>query len=49
MPRVDLLILGAGVAGVYAALAAEERGAKVLLLSKDPLPSGFAFSSPGST
>ncbi len=40
MPRVDLLILGAGVAGVYAALAAEERGAKVLLLSKDPLPSG---------
>ncbi|MFN4071192.1 MAG: L-aspartate oxidase [Thermus caldifontis] len=36
----DLLILGAGIAGVYAALAAEERGAKVLLLSKDPLPSG---------
>lgn len=40
MERVDLLILGAGVAGVYAAKAAEERGAKVLLLSKDPLPSG---------
>jgi len=37
---VDLLVLGAGVAGVYAALAAEARGAKVLLLSKDPLPSG---------
>ncbi|UZX14833.1 L-aspartate oxidase [Thermus sp. PS18] len=36
----DLLILGAGIAGVYAALAAEEKGAKVLLLSKDPLPSG---------
>ncbi|MFN4232770.1 L-aspartate oxidase [Thermus sp.] len=36
----DLLILGAGIAGVYAALAAEERGARVLLLSKDPLPSG---------
>ncbi|GAA5334500.1 MULTISPECIES: L-aspartate oxidase [Thermus] len=36
----DLLVLGAGVAGVYAALAAEARGAKVLLLSKDPLPSG---------
>ncbi|TBH17290.1 L-aspartate oxidase [Thermus thermamylovorans] len=37
---VDLLILGAGVAGVYAALAAEGEGARVLLLSKDPLPSG---------
>ncbi|WP_243030468.1 L-aspartate oxidase [Thermus altitudinis] len=36
----DLLILGAGIAGVYAALAAEAQGAKVLLLSKDPLPSG---------
>ncbi|AFV76065.1 aspartate oxidase [Thermus oshimai JL-2] len=38
--EADLLILGAGVAGVYAALAAEERGAKVLLLAKDPFPSG---------
>lgn len=38
--EADLLILGAGVAGVYAALAAEAEGAKVLLLSKDPLPSG---------
>jgi len=28
------------VAGVYAALAAEERGARVLLVSKDPLPAG---------
>ncbi len=36
----DLLILGAGVAGVYAALAAKERGARVLLASKDPLPAG---------
>lgn len=36
----DLLVLGAGVAGVYAALAAEERGARVLLVSKDPLPAG---------
>ncbi|MCS6867835.1 MAG: FAD-binding protein [Thermus sp.] len=36
----DLLVLGAGVAGVYGALAAEARGARVLLLSKDPLPSG---------
>ncbi|GAB5602327.1 FAD-binding protein [Thermus sp. FJN-A] len=38
--QTDLLILGAGVAGVYAALAAEAAGARVLLLSKDPLPSG---------
>ena len=38
--RTDLLVLGAGVAGVYAALAAEEKGARVLLVSKDPLPAG---------
>jgi len=38
--ETDLLILGAGVAGVYGALAAEAEGARVLLLSKDPLPSG---------
>ncbi|BDG26407.1 L-aspartate oxidase [Thermus thermophilus] len=38
--RTDLLVLGAGVAGVYAALAAEERGARVLLVSKDPFPAG---------
>ncbi|WP_117236894.1 L-aspartate oxidase [Thermus sediminis] len=38
--ETDLLILGAGVAGVYGALAAEARGARVLLLSKDSLPSG---------
>jgi len=37
---VDLLVLGAGVAGVYAALAAEAEGARVLLVSKDPLPAG---------
>ncbi|KGQ21954.1 L-aspartate oxidase [Thermus filiformis] len=38
--RADLLVLGAGVAGVYAALAAEARGARVLVVSKDPLPAG---------
>ncbi|MGQ9753877.1 MAG: L-aspartate oxidase [Thermaceae bacterium] len=38
--RVDLLVLGAGIAGVYAALAAEKRGARVLLVSKDPVPAG---------
>jgi L-aspartate oxidase len=38
--ETDLLVLGAGVAGVYGALAAEAKGARVLLLSKDPLPSG---------
>ena len=38
--ETDLLVLGAGVAGVYGALAAEAEGARVLLLSKDPLPSG---------
>ncbi len=38
--ETDLLILGAGVAGVYAALWAEAEGAKALVVSKDPLPSG---------
>ncbi len=38
--ETDLLILGAGVAGVYAALWAEAEGARTLVVSKDPLPSG---------
>ncbi|MFS8894787.1 FAD-binding protein, partial [Synechococcus sp. R3-13] len=38
--QTDLLILGAGVAGVYAALWAETQGATTLVVSKDPLPSG---------
>ena len=38
--EADLLILGAGVAGVYAALWAEAEGARPLVVSKDPLPSG---------
>jgi L-aspartate oxidase len=38
--ETDLLILGAGVAGVYAALWAEAQGATTLVVSKDPLPSG---------
>ncbi len=38
--KADLLILGAGLAGVMAALAAEAQGARVLLASKDPWPAG---------
>lgn len=38
--ETDLLILGAGVAGVYAALWAEAQRATTLVVSKDPLPSG---------
>lgn len=36
----DLLIIGAGVAGAYAALSAKAEGARVLLVSKDPPPAG---------
>ena len=36
----DLLIVGAGVAGAYAALSAKAEGARVLVVSKDPLPAG---------
>ena len=35
--RAELLIVGAGVAGLYAALAAADEGADVLVLSKGPL------------
>jgi L-aspartate oxidase len=40
LAETDLLILGAGVAGIYAALWAEAEGARTLVVSKDPLPSG---------
>ena len=37
---VDTLIIGAGACGMVAALAAKEAGREVLILERDPLPSG---------
>ena len=38
--QVDTLIIGAGACGMVAALAAHEAGREVLILDRDPLPSG---------
>ncbi len=44
---VDVAIVGAGAAGLVAALRAREAGADVLLLERDPLPSGSTALSAG--
>ncbi|HXY80297.1 MAG TPA: FAD-dependent oxidoreductase [Gaiellaceae bacterium] len=43
----DLVIVGAGVAGLYAALAASARGASVLLLAKGHLRSSNSYAAQG--
>ena len=56
VPACDVLVIGSGGAGLRAAIAARERGAEVLVLSKSPLGSAsctmysgglFTFSVPG--
>lgn len=44
---VDTLIIGAGACGMVAALAAKEAGRDVLILERDPLPSGSTALSAG--
>ncbi len=44
---VDVAIVGAGAAGLVAALRAREAGADVLVLERDPLPSGSTALSAG--
>ncbi|HSW20485.1 MAG TPA: FAD-dependent oxidoreductase, partial [Ramlibacter sp.] len=44
----DVIVLGAGLAGHSAALAAAEAGASVLLLEKTPRPGGSTLMSAGS-
>ena len=45
--RVDLLVAGAGLAGLYAALQAAELGAHVTLVSKGSLQSSNSFYAQG--
>jgi fumarate reductase flavoprotein subunit len=44
---VDTLVIGAGACGMVAALAAKEAGRDVLVLERDPLPSGSTALSAG--
>jgi fumarate reductase flavoprotein subunit len=45
--HVDTLVIGAGACGMVAALAAQEAGRAVLVLERDPLPSGSTALSAG--
>ena len=42
--RYDVIVVGGGIAGIAAALAAARTGAKTLLLEKMYLPGGLATS-----
>ena len=45
--HVPVVVVGAGAAGLVAALAAREAGAEVLVLERDPLPRGSTALSAG--
>jgi fumarate reductase flavoprotein subunit len=45
--KISVLIIGAGAAGLVAALAAMEAGAEVAVLERDPLPRGSTSLSAG--
>lgn len=45
--HVPLIVIGAGAAGLVAALAAHEAGEEVLVLERDPLPRGSTALSAG--
>ena len=44
---VPVLVIGAGACGLVAALAAHDAGAEVLVLERDPSPSGSTAMSSG--
>ena len=44
---VDVLIAGAGVAGLMAGVAAAMEGASVLMVEKQPIPGGSSYISGG--
>ena len=45
---VPVVVVGAGAAGLCAALAAHEAGAEVLVLERDPVPRGSTATTPAS-
>ena len=45
--RVDLLVVGSGIAGLVAALTAAEGGAEVMVVSKGPLSSSASYHAQG--
>jgi fumarate reductase flavoprotein subunit len=45
--ETDVLVIGAGAAGLVAALSAREGGAEVVMLERDPLPRGSTALSSG--
>src|SRR3954466_13474565 len=45
--HADLLVAGAGIAGLYAALEAARRGARVILVTKGSLRSSNSFYAQG--
>jgi L-aspartate oxidase len=47
LAEVDVAVVGAGAAGLYAALVAAERGARVQLLSRSPLPQSASYWAQG--
>src|SRR6185503_8621200 len=47
LTEIDLAVIGAGAAGLYAALVAAEYGARVLLISRSPLPQSASYWAQG--
>ncbi|HYX84427.1 MAG TPA: FAD-dependent oxidoreductase, partial [Gaiellales bacterium] len=45
--RSDLLVIGAGLAGLYASIRAAEQGARVILVTKGSLRSSNSFMAQG--
>jgi L-aspartate oxidase len=47
LTEIDVAVVGAGAAGLYAALVAAEHGARVLLISRSPLPQSASYWAQG--
>src|SRR4051794_25575696 len=45
--RADVAVIGAGAAGLYAALVAEREGARVVLVSRSPLAESASYWAQG--
>jgi L-aspartate oxidase len=47
LPSVDVAVVGAGAAGLYAALTAAREGARVAIVSRSPLPGSASYWAQG--